>query len=67
MRYAVAKHPDCITCGERMIRWGWYDNEDGISYWLCESCMMAEREPCIRAICSNIEDTRSVLPNLDHP
>lgn len=41
--------PECKNCGERLMRWGWYEDPfEPVEYWYCLECDRAGREPCIQ-------------------
>jgi len=43
--------PKCPTCGEKLLRWSWFENpKEMVVYWYCLECDKRGIEPCIHAM-----------------
>ena len=58
-------NPACRNCGERLLRWGWYEAPfEPVEYWYCLECDLAGREPCIQVHPTRKEKTAMAGSNL---
>lgn len=49
LRYRSNENPDCPCCGEKTLRFQWYEIDKRYRYYYCVECDKAGRTPFLRA------------------